>query len=231
MTIKKAIYSNLLVVMVTLSICTSHGYTNMSEKSGGNGINGQGYYLHTGVSINTECKNDGYMIGDSSGHFNPNNNITRAEFATLLSRIFVFDNYGNTSNKHFDDIDEHWAKSQINKLAGYGLFDDISSSYFLPNEDISRKEVIDTLSKIIDSKDLLNSGIYTILPDSFDVNDSITRGEVTHIINNILYKDDNLRSKYTEYFIRKNKILSDILTVETIYRDDCLIAVDVSSLL
>lgn len=63
--------------------------------------------------------NKGYFKGYSDGTFRPNANITRAEFAALMSRVSnnnVEDGLGS-----FSDTQGHWAETGITKAIGMGF--------------------------------------------------------------------------------------------------------------
>lgn len=82
----------------------------------------------------------GYFKGYSDGTFRPNANITRAEFAVLMSRIS--NNKVNEGNSSFSDIKGHWAESGINKAIGMGYIS--KSDYpngFKPGTSLTRKEM------------------------------------------------------------------------------------------
>ncbi|NOU98500.1 S-layer homology domain-containing protein [Paenibacillus planticolens] len=88
---------------------------------------------------------DGY--GD--GTFHPDGNITRAEFAAIISRIFDI-NGGANQSVALNDIDSHWAKDAIEKLASAGVIAGYGDGTFKPDKTISREEMVIILSRIVD---------------------------------------------------------------------------------
>ncbi|MNI04748.1 Cellulosome-anchoring protein precursor [compost metagenome] len=87
---------------------------------------------------------DGY----EDGKFNPNGNITRAEFATIISR--VFDISGASGPVELNDVDSHWAREVIEKLASAGVLVGYGDGTFKPDKTISREEMVLILSRIVD---------------------------------------------------------------------------------
>lgn len=87
---------------------------------------------------------DGY--GD--GTFHPNGNITRAEFATIISR--VFDMVGSNQSVVLNDINSHWAKDAIEKLISAGVITGYDDGTFKPDKTINREEMVIILSRILD---------------------------------------------------------------------------------
>ena len=100
---------------------------------------------------------------------------------------------------------------------------------------LSRLLYTDKYSKTTDTVDLedhyakntisqmINSGIYTNIPKDYDVSENITRGEMVHIVNNIIYLRDNSKCGVIEDFIEQNYLFKDLLVDKyDVYYDDCL---------
>lgn len=87
---------------------------------------------------------DGY--GD--GQFKPDGNITRAEFVTLISR--VFDIIGGAGQSvSLSDISGHWAEDAIKKLVSEGVLNGYDDGTFKPDQTISREEIVFIVSRIV----------------------------------------------------------------------------------
>ncbi|WP_054025962.1 S-layer homology domain-containing protein [Bacillus sp. FJAT-28004] len=90
-----------------------------------------------------------FVVGYKDGTFHPNGKITRAEFATIISR--VFDVIGSANQEvELNDINSHWAKDAINKLTSAGVITGYEDGTFKPNNTISREEMVVILSRIVD---------------------------------------------------------------------------------
>lgn len=221
---------------------------NRGEKLPGSDSSGDNFYLRPGISIDKEYKQDGFMLGRSKTEFEPLENLTRAEFAVILDRVFVFED--ETITKTFNDIQNHWAKSEIERLASNGIIMGISSREFDPEGSITRDQVLLMLSRIIytdkfseqvsnvnlsnhyDSKTLakmISSGIYESIPTNYDISSEIKRNEMVYLISRLIYTEDYDRQKDNESFIKENGILLDIVpSIE--YYENCLISLDISKL-
>lgn len=70
--------------------------------------------------------------------FKPNNNITRAEFATVLVKALKLEQKGN---KVFADTVNHWAKDFIATACEYGIVNGIGNNKFAPNALITREQM------------------------------------------------------------------------------------------
>ncbi len=84
----------------------------------------------------------GVMTGDTSGTFRPDNSITRAEFAVVLSK---FAGKKNVEGVEFSDVSGHWAESAIMQAAAYGWLAG-SDGKFRPNDYITRAEAVTAIN-------------------------------------------------------------------------------------
>ncbi|BBI35559.1 S-layer homology domain-containing protein [Cohnella abietis] len=85
--------------------------------------------------------------GYGQGKFKPNGNITRAEFAVLITRVFGISDVNNSIV--LNDVGNHWAKEAIEKLAGLGVIGGYGDGTFKPDKSISREEIVIILSRIL----------------------------------------------------------------------------------
>ncbi|WP_054027489.1 S-layer homology domain-containing protein [Bacillus sp. FJAT-28004] len=90
-----------------------------------------------------------FIKGYGDGTFHPNGNITRAEFAAIISRVFDINGGGNQPVV-LNDINRHWGKDAIEKLAGAGVITGYDDGTFKPNKTINREEMVVILSRIVD---------------------------------------------------------------------------------
>ncbi|MEL7564424.1 MAG: S-layer homology domain-containing protein, partial [Dehalobacterium sp.] len=78
------------------------------------------------------------ISGYQDGTFKPNNNITRAEFATILVKAF---NLSPEQGTVFADTANHWAKDSIATAAAHGILTGYSADKFGPNDPITREQM------------------------------------------------------------------------------------------
>ena len=93
----------------------------------------------------TKLNSAGIILGYADGKFKPNNNLTRAEFATIIRRITNLKD-GKAS---FGDIATHWAKNDIAALAAAGYINGYSGNIFRPNATITRAEAVKIINKVV----------------------------------------------------------------------------------
>lgn len=90
----------------------------------------------------------GLITAYDDGTFNPNEEITRAEFAILLTRVFEFTR-AIQETAVLNDIRNHSAEEDIVKLLNAGVFKGYGDRSFKPDQGIRREEVVVVLSRIV----------------------------------------------------------------------------------
>lgn len=101
-------------------------------------------WFNTAVSTMAKL---GIVNGYPDGGFHPNENITRAEFATIAAR---FDKYAAAEDADFSDIDGHWAKVYIAKAAARGWVNGYPDGTFKPDKKITRAEAMALVNRVLD---------------------------------------------------------------------------------
>ncbi|WGU92621.1 S-layer homology domain-containing protein [Paenibacillus dendritiformis] len=90
--------------------------------------------------------NAGYFKGYSNGTFKPDATITRAEFASLLSRVSKAEPSMEAENV-FNDLNNHWSKKQVERAVALGFIDPKNyPNGFKPNMALTREEMAVWLS-------------------------------------------------------------------------------------
>ncbi|MBQ2764291.1 MAG: S-layer homology domain-containing protein, partial [Firmicutes bacterium] len=89
----------------------------------------------------------GIVKGCGDGTYRPLNNISRAEFASIIARSFTFEEVEGTPIS-FTDIQNHWAKEDITKLSSLGIIIGYQDK-FRPNDAITRQEAATVLNRIL----------------------------------------------------------------------------------
>lgn len=219
------------------------------KPAGGEDGSGNDYYLRPGIDVDSSVRKYGYIVGKNNWVFDPDGYLTRAEFATILDRVFVFKD--ETITKRFEDTKGHWGEDAICRLASNGVIQGVSSREFNPEGTLRHDEALLMLSRVlytdkykstttlVDLKGhyaeatlskIVNSGIYSYLDKGFDVHAVITRDEMIHIVNNIIYPRDKSESSLESYLKRK-AVFTDLLgNNHDIYYKDCLKSIDKSFL-
>ncbi|OKP93860.1 InlB B-repeat-containing protein, partial [Paenibacillus sp. P46E] len=156
--------------------------------------------------------------GYNDGTFKPDGDITRAEFAVILGRVFDIKSGSNTGVT-FKDVGSHWAKGAIEKLAEAGVISGYEDVTFKPDKTITREEMVVLLSRILNLNTLTKdttkgnfddlkgsyaaneikaeaqAGIISGKGDGkFDTKSNATRAEALQIILNALKLNPQLKT-------------------------------------
>ncbi len=117
------------------------------------------YWANTAISTMASL---GVINGRNSGLFDPDANITRAEFAAICAR---FDDSGVDGITTFTDTVGHWAEDEISRAAALGWIQGYADGTFRPNQYITRAQAVTMINRVLcrlpeDTDDLL-SGMNT----------------------------------------------------------------------
>ena len=94
----------------------------------------------------------GIMSGSPNGDFRSDKPITRAEMATILSRLLPYaavDNETASASAGFTDTAGHWAEALIRQAQAAGFMKGFVDGSFKPNQALSRAETVAILNKLI----------------------------------------------------------------------------------
>ena len=114
----------------------------------------------------------GLISGYPNGTFKPNDSITRAEFAQMISGYIKNEKAGSSD---FQDVKDHWAKDAIDKLYGNKNVTGYPDGSFKPNAKITRAEAVTILNSVFNrntNKNSLNNVNTSSLNKFSDVNES-----------------------------------------------------------
>ena len=151
----------------------------------------------------------GVMRGDIAGNLNENNDITRAEFATMINRAF---GYTRTGEIPFTDVENtDWYADDVSIAYQIGYMQGTSASLFSPMASITREEAAVILARVLamqpevgentqfsDSRSMGNwsrgyitaiadAGVMNGYPDGrFGPQDNLTRGQAALLLTNAL---------------------------------------------
>ena len=119
---------------------------------------------------------NGLIQGYADGTLRPNQNLTRAEFITMLIRFNnlnspnsnLGNNYSsNIPTSNFYDIANHWAETYIKQAAMHGWIKGYPDNSFAPNQPINRAEAVSILNNMLNRQaDITKLAIYQNWPDN-----------------------------------------------------------------
>lgn len=113
----------------------------------------------------------GYMKGYPDGSFKPDQPITRAEFAVILSHVLK----DETAPNPFKDTAGHWAKDAIDKAYAQGIIKGYGDNTFRPDALVSRAEAVAMANRTFRlQKTVVENPFTDISSDHWAYNDILT---------------------------------------------------------
>jgi len=88
----------------------------------------------------------GWLSGYPDGTVRPNREITRAEFASMVNRVFQFDSMAIID---FSDVSDEWFAGEIATAVAVGYYSGYPDGTIRPNHPISRQEVAVVVATIL----------------------------------------------------------------------------------
>ncbi|MFC5468865.1 S-layer homology domain-containing protein [Cohnella suwonensis] len=147
-----------------------------------------------------------YIMGFRDGTFKPEKEITRAEMAAMLARIFDTDTR-LTVKAYTDVAAAYWAKDAIDMVTAMGLMKGYTDGSFKPEQKIARAEMATILSRLLENaqgsgkgftdtaghwaqaaiEEAQSAGIVSGYADGkFRPDQSLTRSEAVTMLNKLL---------------------------------------------
>ncbi len=131
----------------------------------------------------------GAINGYPDGSFKPDNNITRAEFVTVIVKAFQLE---NKDGKIFGDTAVHWAKDYIATAAIHGIVTGCDDNTFRPDDLLTREQMA---AMIIRAAKLTQEVGELRFTDSSNISGWARNSLVTAVKNGIIngYPDNTIR--------------------------------------
>lgn len=102
----------------------------------------------------------GVLNGDSSGNFNPGEELTRAQLCALMAQALGVGYHGESQ---FSDVSrERWYASAVNAMAELGFVEGFSDGTFRPDERLTQEQFIVFMSRLAA---YLNCDVHAYLQD------------------------------------------------------------------
>jgi len=150
-----------------------------------------------------------YISGYTDGTFRPDNNITRAEIATVISNMLNL-NLDYPASQKFDDVsNKHWAYKYVQAIERTGIFAGYPDGNFGPDDNITRLQISQVVLNLMNYLDLdvklednstvvdvwAQKAVNNLLNNSYQLafkekdflpNVELLRGEMIYIMNRVL---------------------------------------------
>lgn len=228
----KTLAAAFLPTILTVTSFNAHVLANTDDISG--------HWAETQIK---EWANIGYINGYPDGTFLPDNSITRAEFLTLVNKIFKFE---NKTNINFIDVrPDYWAYSEIQKGISAGYVSGDKNGTFRPDDFITRQEAAVIINKLLDNTEITENkpnfkdaydidewaknsvdivyehGILSGFPnDTYRPKKYMTRAEAVSALKRLIELKGTDDIGKNEYILREEQMKDKIIDGDLIITDD-----------
>ena len=132
MKITKRIFSAVMTVMMIMSLMICSYAAAFSDVEA----------THSNYTAITTLADMGIINGYTDGTFKPDNAVTRAEMAKLISVLYGYD-VATVAKSPFTDVaDDHWAVTFISTMKDVGIINGMGDGTFLPNNEVTYEQCL-----------------------------------------------------------------------------------------
>lgn len=108
------------------------------------------------------------IVGYPDGSFKPDENVTRAEFATMAIKALKQENYKVETLVTFNDInDNFWAFNNIQRAVYFDLLKGLPNGSFLPQDPVSKAQAISVVINSLTTDEMSISEAEAILNENY----------------------------------------------------------------
>lgn len=178
----------------------------------------------------SKLKNLGFVNGYNEYEYKPYNNVTRAEFAKIISVIL---NTGSAEENVFKDVKkEHWVYGYLASLYRQGIINGDENGCFNPESNVTYTEaakmLVCSLGYTINAEEAGGYPFgYIKLAERLNIfdgvetsdkNSALNRGDMAVMVSNVLEEELLVQESFGEnpYFEKRGTILSEYHNIEKI---------------
>ena len=116
-----------------------------------------------------ELTDESILVGYPDGTFHPDENVTRAEFSTMVIKTVGQENAEIKETINFDDIDKtFWAWNMIQRAVTFDIIKKSPDNNFHPQSSVTRGQALTFVVNALETADITEAQARTALQNSFD---------------------------------------------------------------
>ncbi|MGI5911936.1 MAG: S-layer homology domain-containing protein [Syntrophomonadaceae bacterium] len=116
----------------------------------------------------TRLQKNKVISGYPDGSFQPDNTMSRAEFATMLVKALKL---SAKKNKLFNDTANHWASEYVATAAGHGIISGYNQNLFGPDDHVTREQMALMIANAAQLDTTNEDSIVEVFTDSSQISD------------------------------------------------------------
>jgi hypothetical protein len=138
--------------------------------------------------------NNGYMSGYPDGSFRPGSELTRAEFATMISNCLDPDENPGNQNVSFSDITNHWAEENILQVAHAGYLSGFPDGTFKPDQPITKTQILVSIANGLELSGGNTAALSAYFNDAGQIADWAEPAVANAVANQFIYNYPDKRT-------------------------------------
>lgn len=116
-----------------------------------------------------ELTNENILVGYPDGTFHPDENVTRAEFSTMVIKSVGQENAEIKDMINFNDIDKnYWAWDMIQRAVTFDIIKKSPDNAFHPQANVTRAQALTFVVNALDTGNITDTQARTALMSSYD---------------------------------------------------------------
>ena len=124
-----------IVLCIVFSVCVTANASVANELSG-----------HWAGETLTQWVKLGLLKGDNNGNYNPDKEISRAEFMALVNRVMNYTAKSDSIRKFTDVSANNWYYADASKALAAGYINGTTAKTLSPEDTITREQAITIIS-------------------------------------------------------------------------------------
>ena len=133
---------------------------------------------------------NGYIAGDGTGNYLPNQIMTRAQFAAVLNRVMGYTEESPSITNYTDVEDNAWYRSDLAKALSVGYMSGTSATTMSPNQPVTREQAAVMIVRLLEENTSVDLSVLDDFTDRGDISAFAVNAMAKLISDGYLYGAD-----------------------------------------
>lgn len=133
---------------------------------------------------------NGYIAGDGTGNYLPNQFMTRAQFAAVINRVMGYTEESPSIANYTDVEDSAWYRSDLAKALSAGYMSGTSATTMSPNQPVTREQAAVMIVRLLEENTSVDLSVLDDFTDRGDISAFAVNAMAKLISDGYLYGAD-----------------------------------------
>ena len=133
---------------------------------------------------------NGYIAGDGTGNYLPNQIMTRAQFAAVINRVMGYTEESPSIANYTDVEDSAWYRSDLAKALSAGYMSGTSATTMSPNQPVTREQAAVMIVRLLEENTSVDLSVLDDFTDRGDISAFAVNAMAKFISDGYLYGAD-----------------------------------------